>query len=165
MIKVVCNTSPIIGLASIGQLHLLWELFDVYIPEEVYQEVIFKSSRNGFGKKELEIAVRDGKIRRYEIKDSAFVEKAYGRLHKGELEVIVSAKELKINVVIIDEKSARNLAETLMLKPLGLLGVIKLAKSKDKILKAKPYLDQLRKRRFRISKQLYNDLLAELNER
>jgi predicted nucleic acid-binding protein len=37
MIKVVCNASPIIGLAILGKLNLLWELFDVIIPGEVYK--------------------------------------------------------------------------------------------------------------------------------
>ena len=32
-IKVICNTSPIIGLMSINRLSLLWQLFDVvFIP-------------------------------------------------------------------------------------------------------------------------------------
>ena len=34
---VICNSSPIIGLASLGLLHLLWELFDqVIVTEAVY---------------------------------------------------------------------------------------------------------------------------------
>lgn len=34
MIRVVCNSSPIIGLSKIGKLDLLWTLFDeVMIPE------------------------------------------------------------------------------------------------------------------------------------
>lgn len=38
--KAICNTSPIIGLSIIGHLELLWELFDIYIPQEVYNEVV-----------------------------------------------------------------------------------------------------------------------------
>lgn len=41
MIKIVCNSSPIIGLCIIKKLSLLWELFnEVYITEEVYREIV-----------------------------------------------------------------------------------------------------------------------------
>jgi predicted nucleic acid-binding protein len=40
MIKVMCNASPIIGLSILGKLNLLWEMFEVFIPEEVYNEVV-----------------------------------------------------------------------------------------------------------------------------
>jgi predicted nucleic acid-binding protein len=42
--KAICNTSPIIGLSIIGHLELLWELFDIYIPGEVYYEIVNKGS-------------------------------------------------------------------------------------------------------------------------
>ncbi len=37
MIKVVCNASPIVGLYMIGLLDLLYEMFEVYIPEKSLQ--------------------------------------------------------------------------------------------------------------------------------
>ena len=41
MIRVVCNSSPIIGLSKIGKLDLLWTLFDeVIIPEAVFEEIV-----------------------------------------------------------------------------------------------------------------------------
>ncbi len=50
--KVVCNTTPIISLASIGQLSLLADLFGkIYIPIAVYKEIKFKQS---FGYQEIE---------------------------------------------------------------------------------------------------------------
>ncbi len=40
MIKVIVNSSPIIGLVKIGKLDLLWLLFDqIYIPTEVFKEI------------------------------------------------------------------------------------------------------------------------------
>jgi predicted nucleic acid-binding protein len=41
-IKAICNTSPIIGLSIVGRIDLLWELFDIYIPQEVYNEVVIE---------------------------------------------------------------------------------------------------------------------------
>jgi predicted nucleic acid-binding protein len=43
--KVVSNTTPIISLASIGQLSLLPELFGkIYIPQAVYYEIKSKKA-------------------------------------------------------------------------------------------------------------------------
>lgn len=43
--KILCNTSPIIGLISIERLSLLWELFDeLILPEAVYKELCAGSS-------------------------------------------------------------------------------------------------------------------------
>ena len=39
-VRVICNTSPIIGLLTIKRLELLEKLFDeIYIPEAVYREL------------------------------------------------------------------------------------------------------------------------------
>jgi len=92
------------------------------------------------------------------------VNNAYGRLHRGELEVIIGAKESKVDIVIIDEKSARNFAETLLLKPLGTFGILKLAKQRGIIDNIKPYIDTLVKSNYRISKKLYLEILNESGE-
>lgn len=163
--KAVCNTSPIIGLSMIGHLELLWELFDIYIPREVYNEVVNVASDQAIGKHELRNAVAKGFIKIHEVKDQDFVAKSYGRLHKGELEVIVGAKEIGASIVIIDERSARNFAEALMLKPLGLLGVLKLARQKEKINEIKPLIELLVLKKFRISNKIINQLLKEVGEK
>lgn len=64
-------------------------------------------------------------------------------MHRRELEVIVGAKEIGISVVIIDEISARNFAEALKLKPLSILGILKLAKAKGKMQEIKPFIELL----------------------
>lgn len=49
MIKIVCNSSPIIGLCIIKKLNLLWELFtEVYITEEVYKEIVQNNELRAF---------------------------------------------------------------------------------------------------------------------
>lgn len=164
MIKVVCNTSPIIGLSSINKLNLLWEIFETIIPKEVYNEVISGNETKISGKKELMKAIEEGKIKIFDVQDQEFINKIYGHLHKGELEVIIGAKEQNIEVVIIDEKSARRFAKDLGLRPIGILGILKLAKLKGKIDKLKPCLDMLIERKFRISDSLYVNLLTDVGE-
>lgn len=164
MVKVMCNASPIIGLSILGKLDLLWTLFDVTIPEEVYKEVVLQASEGAFGVKELDEAVKQDKIKVYTVSDKTLINKAYGILHRGELEVSIGALELDIKVVIIDEKAARDFAEKLNLKPLGIVGVLRLAKQKELIGEVKPFLDELMKNKFRISERLYFQVLRDEGE-
>ena len=84
MTKVVCNSSPIIGLSIIKKLNLLWEIFyEVYITDEVYKEITV-----------------DDNIKK------------------------TGAKELQIKRVIIDDRSARHFAETMLLRTVGLMGIL-----------------------------------------
>lgn len=165
MIKVVCNSSPIIGLAIINKLELLWKLFDeVIIPQEVYNEIVNSKGNEKYGSKELEDAVSLDKIKVLQVKDSKLVEELYGKLHKGELETIILAKELKINDVIIDEKAARNFAEAMMLQTTGIIGILILAKKLGKLTEIKHYIDELIDNGYRISKKLYTNALKKCNE-
>jgi len=48
---VVSDTTPLIGLASIGRLELLYELFDeVYIPQAVFDETVTSGREEGKAK-------------------------------------------------------------------------------------------------------------------
>ena len=57
--KIVCNSSPIIGLSIICKLDLLWQLFDkVCISQAVYDEIVFHDNiKNTTGIVELEKAI------------------------------------------------------------------------------------------------------------
>lgn len=78
----------------------------------------------------------------------------FGRLHRGELEVVQAAKELNINIIIIDDR-----AKDMLLKPIGINGILQLAKKVGKISEIKPYLDMLIGENYRISKLLYLEAL------
>lgn len=167
MTKAVSNTSPIIGLAKIQKLDLLWELFDeIYITSVVYDEIMSGNvkSENIKGIQALEEAVKMKKIKIYEVVDKQLVGKLYGKLHKGELETIIAAKELNIEFVIIDEKAARNLAESFLLTPIGIIGVLLFAKSENKIEGVKLLLDKLINSGFRISDKIYKWALEQADE-
>lgn len=165
MIKVICNSSPIIGLSLIGKLNLLWEIFDeVIIPKEVYREVVEANLNNNYGAKELEQAVNEQKIAIYNIKNKTLVDELYGKLHRGELEVIIAARELKVTDVVIDEKAARSFAETMLLQSIGIIGVLIIAKKKGKITELRKYLDSLIKSNYRISNKLYENALRKTGE-
>ena len=131
MEKIITNSTPIIGLSILGKLHLLSDLFEeVYIPDAVYQEIIHSNSSRQYGREELERLINEGIFKLYAIENTNLVRKLYGKLHEGELEVVVGAKELNLQFVVMDELAARALAKTFLLKPIGTIGILILAKKK-----------------------------------
>lgn len=164
--KVITNSTPIIGLAILGKLQLLAELFeDVYVPDAVYQEVSHSKSPRQYGRNELRKLITEGTFKLYKVENGNLVRKLFGKLHEGELETIVGAKELDLQFVVMDEHAARTLAKTFLLKPIGTIGVLILAKKKGKIEKIKPFLDTLISHDFHISRKLYQQALEQADER
>lgn len=165
MNKIVTNSTPIISLSILGKLDLLNELFEeVYVPNAVYEEIVNSNSTQSYGRNELEHQIKNGNFVKVEIKNQTLINTLYGKLHEGELEVIVGAKELDLNYVLIDERTARNMAKTFLLRPIGTVGILILAKKKGKIDKVKPHLDKLIANGIFLSVKLYNQVLAEVNE-
>lgn len=163
-VSVITNSTPIIAMAYLEQLDLLSKLFDkVYVTRQVYDEVI-TDSINRIGANELIRQVQEGFIIQYDILDKKFVELMYGRLHKGELSVMVAAKELGISYVLMDDGAARKTAESFNLVPIGTIGILKLAKTKKFISELKPLLNKLIDNNFRISLKLYNEILKDVSE-
>ncbi|EHQ88431.1 hypothetical protein [Desulfosporosinus youngiae] len=75
MIRVVCNSSPIIGLSTIGKLDLLWTLFDdVMIPEAVFEEIVYGNLVRYTSAIELEKAVLEQKVFVFRVENQSMVE-------------------------------------------------------------------------------------------
>lgn len=128
-----------------------------------YNEVVNKGKSNT-GAKELDKAVNNNNIKIYKVKDNYLIENFLGKLHKGELEVIAAAKEFNTKpYILLNDKSARYLAERLSLEPTGLIGFLRIAKTYGKIDSLKYYLDELVNNNFRISKKLYLEIIKEEN--
>lgn len=164
-IDIICNTSHIIGLISIDRLYLLWDLFgSIIIPEAVFNELCADSVNHQDEIKRIKECVNSGKIIIYKVKNADTVKALYGRLHFGELEVIVGAKELGIDFAIIDEHAARKMASEFLIDTIGVLGILSLAKTKGLINLVKPEMDKLISKGYRISDKLYNHILARNNE-
>ena len=163
--KVLCNTSPVIGMISIGRLSLLRELFsEIIIPEAVYKELCAGSSIHQKEIEQVEDWVSKGYFKIYKVKNAEMVRRMYGKLHFGELEVIVAAKELGVKVAIIDEKAARKMASEFLIDTIGILGILLLGKRRGLISCEKPDIDQLRMNGYRISDELYYQILDKAGE-
>ena len=163
--KVICNTSPIIGLLSIDRMDLLWELFDeVIIPKAVERELCVNDQVHKSEVEAIRHYISTGKLQVYTVQNEELVKKLYGKLHFGELEVIIGAKECGIAVAIIDEISARKMAEDFLVDTIGILGILSLAKRKGLLKSVKEDVDLLRSKGYRISDKLYMQFLKQNQE-
>jgi predicted nucleic acid-binding protein len=165
MKRVVCNSSPIIALSSIKQLALLPELFEsIYIPLAVYTEVT-RGSESVADAVPLKSVLQTPPFQLYQVENREAVYRLFGKLHLGEIEVVMAAKEMSVSEVLLDDLPARKLAQTFLLQPLGTLGVLLLAKREEKIPALKLYLDQLMDKNFRVSAKLYEQVLMYAGEK
>ena len=87
------------------------------------------------------------------------------KLHYGELEVIVAAKELGLQMAVIDEKAARKMASEFLVDTIGILGILILAKQRGFLECIKPDVDKLRMNGYRISDELYIQILTKAGEK
>lgn len=157
MMTVVCNSTPLIALSRVGRLELLKEYFgEVYIPQEVYGEVV---TRGGdlFGAKEVASAVW---IKVKEVTNRTAVDFLNTILDKGESEAIVLAKE-KNMLLVIDDGEGRNIAESLGLRITGTIGLLLLA-AEDGKLDLKQSLDELMAVGFRLGEKEYKRIVGGL---
>jgi len=165
MKQIVCNSSPIIALSSIKQLALLSELFDsIFVPHAVFTEVT-RGRESLEGAAQLDNVLQTPPFHIYQVENREAVYHLYGKLHLGEIEVVMAAKELSVSEVLLDDLPARKLAQTFLLQPLGTLGILILAKKEGKIPALKPLLDQLMNKNFRVSAKLYEQVLIYAGEK
>lgn len=163
--RVICNTSPLVGLMKIGRLNLLPQLFDeVIIPQAVLDELCADPKRHSSESEQILAMVNRQELHVYTVKNEAAVKLMYGKLHYGELEVIVGAKELGLTVAVIDERAARKTAQAFLIQTLGILGILLLAKERGLVQEIKPDLDHLRASGYRIADPLYEKILRDANE-
>ncbi|MEB2837172.1 MAG: DUF3368 domain-containing protein [Desulfurococcales archaeon] len=85
-------------------------------------------------------------------------------MDSGEAEAIVLALELNADLLLVDDRDARNLAKKLGLQVMGTLGVLALAKYRGLIRGVKPIIDRLVKSGFWISREVLEEFLRELGE-
>ncbi|MEJ5311511.1 MAG: DUF3368 domain-containing protein [Anaerolineae bacterium] len=161
--KIVANSSVLIALSSIGRLDLLKQRFneDILIPDAVWNEVVV----TGKGRPGAEIVRKTAWLKRCMVKDTDYVRLLCADLDAGEAEAIVLARELKADVILLDEKTARSIADRLGLYVLGTVGLLLWARQRNLIPSLREQLDTLRhKGCFRLSQDLYRAVLAEVGE-
>ena len=159
---VVSNTSPLINLAAVGQLDLLSKLYDkIIIPQAVYDEIIGM----GAGQTGAYEVSRLDWIEVRQVTNRPMATTLEADLDIGEAEAVVLSIELEANLLLIDERKGRTLAERLGIRHIGLLGVLVNAKRDGLISEVRPIMDLLMtKAGFWIRTELYHHILKTVGE-
>ncbi|NEQ45077.1 MAG: DUF3368 domain-containing protein [Leptolyngbya sp. SIOISBB] len=159
---VVSNTSPITNLAGIGYLALLKDLYGtITIPVGVFNEMA-RIGKVVPGALEVQTLPW---INSCEVQDLDRVRELRSVLDLGEAEAIALALELSTELLLLDERPGRQLAQQFGLSVTGVLGVLLEAKAKQLIGQVKPLMEQLvSDMNFRIGQPLYQGVLELADE-
>ena len=135
---VISNNSPLVALSTLDLLFLLRELYtEVLIPEEVQSEflAIEQTTRQ---------AALDNSPWITTVSLTIPLNPAdYGGLGAGEAAVFALAEEHRADLVILDDREARQYAEQIKLPMKGTVGILLEAKERGLIEAIKPLLNLL----------------------
>jgi len=166
--RVVSNASPLIYATKIGFLETLGKLYGkILIPPVVYNEVVEK----GMEKKAADAlvigeAIREGWLQVVELDERARAEiqvlAKMLNISVGEAEAIALAKQVKAELLIIDEGSGTLAARVWGIKTVGLLGAIieAMYEGITTFEELKTYYNRLIETEFRLKYQDYMKALA-----
>lgn len=130
------------------------------VPEAVYRELAVKEE--SACKRAVDSSL--DWIRVDEIKNQMAKAMYKTQLHDGGVEVMILAKEIAADVVIIDDANAKKHAKYLGLPVTGTLGVLVKAKQKGYIDELKPILQRMVEKGIYISQSLVELCLKQVGE-
>lgn len=156
--KVFSNTTPLIALSAINQLELLPRLFgQIYLTDEVISEC--SAGGRIFVQNLRELAWVTHTTYRPTMMPHILLE-----LDWGEKSTILAAQEHQADLVLIDEKLGRNVAEYLGLRVSGTLGVLLKAKRVNLIPSFRQAANSMREQGIFFQPKLIERLAATVGE-
>jgi len=124
---VVSNSSPLIALARVGSLYVLKELFgNIFIPDSVYRETVLETTIT-IQKADISKATNDF----IEVVTPTIHHTFRRKLGKGEIGVLNLALEKHSNILLIDDKKARNEARDLGFEPTFTTDIVRIAAKRE----------------------------------
>ncbi len=159
MRKVISNTTPILSLLKINKLELLKDLYGkVIIPQAVFQEI--EAGRDWVYYTDL------SKLDWIEICPLKYPQALsyLFDLDRGEAEVLILAREISADLVILDETLGRRYAQMLELTLTGTVGILLKAKEKGLIQSVKALLIELQGKGVWLSSALVNQVTGLTGE-
>ena len=153
---VVSDTSPLLNLALIDRLDLVREQFStITVPERVWDELL-----DGEAGVDALRSIHDaGVLDIVSVNDSSLFVEFRRDLDVGEAAALAHAIEADADIVLLDEREARQTARRHDLSMTGAIGVLlRAARTGDLDLQTE--LDALRSAGFWISDDLYEEVLS-----
>jgi predicted nucleic acid-binding protein len=156
-VLVVADSSPLIYLSRVGVLDLLATVYnDVVVPQAVWDEVVQqRPSAPGVDtlRQASWIRVIDNVLPRVDL-----------GLDPGETAAILLAEEIHADLLLIDERIGRKVAEARGITVRGTLGVLVQARQAGALPALRPVLDALVREGFRIAPALIREALSRVGE-
>lgn len=162
---VVSDTSPITILAAVGHLNLLQLLYgQITIPDEVRDELVLGGAGNNPGANEV-LSAWWFIPAPVDAQQRDQLAHTYHALDIGEAAARALAVAHSADLVLLDDKAARDTARALHLTHIGVVGVLLAAKAPRLVALVKPILDDLRAiAGFRLADAVYQAVLSAADE-
>ena len=100
-----------------------------------------------------------------EVQDKSDRKIYQAKLHDGEVEVMMLAKEISADLLIIDDNAAKKTAKFLGFTVTGTLGILLKAKAEKIISEVRPILEKMLAEKFYISDEILNLVLKTAREK
>jgi len=155
---VISDSGPIFSLATIGKLNLLNEIFEkISIPNAVWKEITKDNSVGFFS--HIHSFFKNKTIAISGFNDLTFT------MDYGESESVILYRELKADYLLIDDKKARKISESLGVNCIGTIGILHHAKENNMIEELRPIFIKLLKNKRYYGIDLLNSILVQNNEK
>ena len=143
--RVVSNTSPILNLAIIDQLHLLREqMGEIHVPPAVVEELRVEESLPGSAT--VRQAFNDGWLQVKTATNVSLMRALLQELDAGEAAAIALALEVGADLLLVDEREARRVAGVLNLRVTGVIGILLRAYTEGRIASLDAVLTELQEK-------------------
>jgi predicted nucleic acid-binding protein len=155
---VVADASALLALAACDQVPLLDALFGtVRVPPAVHAEVVVGGRP---GAEPLRVYL-EGKVA---LVDAAEYVVAVGGLGRGEVEAMALYRHLSADLLLLDDKRARRIADLNGMQTVGSLGVLLLAKCRSLVPELRPLVARMQDAGIHVSERLKEDVLRRAGE-
>jgi predicted nucleic acid-binding protein len=119
--RVVVNATPLIALSLVDRLDLLHRLFDeIIVPPAVYDEITAKDA----GQAGVTALRSVAWMKIVSLRTSPTIEPLLLGLDEGELQVLLLAREVYPDWVLMDERLGRRVAKAMGLPVKGTMGIL-----------------------------------------
>ena len=162
-LPVVADAGPLIGLARVGLLNLLRQLYGkILIPVQVLEELQISEDRPG--SRALRAALEEGWIESAPLAGNAELDFLSLALGPGEAGAILLSGRIPYRFLLLDDRRGRAVATRRGLRVVGTGGVLLTAKQQGLLDRVSEALDQLAKSGYRLSSDLRSQILKLAGE-